>query len=83
MHFTLDDSGYGDLLNNPNISENIIDTLLSIRPDSWILTAIAGSKMATAAQLEALYKKSKSYKVLHNLVNNPKTPNNILADAPQ
>lgn len=34
--------------------------------------------MATAAQLEALYKKSKSYKVLHNLVNNPKTPNNIL-----
>jgi hypothetical protein len=78
MAFKLDELAYEGLLRNPNITEEVIDTLLSRSPNKWILKAIACSEKATVTQLEVVYKKSKSYEVLENLASNPKTPDHIL-----
>ena len=78
MTFTLDQMAYEGLLGNPNITEEVIDTLLSSSPNKWILGATARSEKANEAQLELVYKKSKSYDVLYNLAGNPKTPVHIL-----
>ena len=78
MTFTLDKMAYEALLGNPNITEEVIDTLLSSRPNKWILEATADSEKANEAQLELVYKKSKSYGVLYNLALNPKTPVDVL-----
>ena len=78
MTFTLDQMAYEALLSNPNITEEVIDTLLSSSPNKWILEATADSEKANEAQLELVYKGSKSYDVLYNLARNPKTPVHIL-----
>jgi hypothetical protein len=78
MAFKLDELAYEGLLRNPNITEEVIDTLLSRSPNKWILKAIACSEKATVTQLEVVYKKSKSYEVLESLASNPKTPDHIL-----
>jgi hypothetical protein len=78
MTFTLDQMAYEALLGNPNITEEVIDTLLSSSPNKWILEATADSEKANEAQLELVYKKSKSYDVLYNLARNPKTPVHIV-----
>ena len=60
MTFTLDQMAYEALLSNPNITEEVIDTLLSSSPNKWILEATADSEKANEAQLELVYKGSKS-----------------------
>ena len=57
MAFTLDELAYEGLLRNPNITEEVIDKLLSRSPNKWILKAIACSEKATVTQLEVVYKK--------------------------
>ncbi len=78
MGFALDEYSYRGLIGNPNITEDVIDTLLSSKPNKWILEAIAGSEKASGIQLELVYKASKLFEVASSLAGNPKTPVHIL-----
>ena len=79
MAFNLDSYAYEGILNNPNITKDVIDELLRRKKD-LIFEAVAQSQMATSAQLQLVYKRNKSFESLYGLINNPNTPTSILEE---
>jgi hypothetical protein len=73
----LDQRAYEGILENPNMTIDVIDELLEGR-NKLLISAIAKSPIATTAQLELVYKKNKSADIIYALATNPNTPPDIL-----
>ena len=69
---------YEGILENPNITDDIINKVLYKKPNKIIMEAIAGSEKSSSQHLEYIYNEIKNFGVQLNLASNKNTPHNIL-----